>query len=68
MISANDILLCLKYIIVAAIFVGIVLTPAYLAAANEKSKYDTMRTRMASLMFGWSFVGWIFALFIGAKK
>ncbi len=68
MLSVNDILLIIKYVIVVAIFAIIVLTPAYLAAANDKSKYDRMRARMGSWMFGWSFIGWIFALFIGAKK
>ena len=68
MIHLNDILLVLKYITVIAIFIGIVLTPVYLAAANDRSKYDNMRTRMGSWMFGWSFIGWLFALFIAAKK
>ncbi len=68
MISLNGILLVLKYIIVAMIFVGILLTPAYLAVANGRSKYDVMRTRMGSWMFGWSFIGWFFALFVASKK
>ena len=68
MVTLNGILLVLKYVVVIAIFIAIVLTPAYLAAANGRSKYDTMRTRMGSMMFGWSFIGWLFALFISAKK
>ena len=68
MIHLNDILLVLKYIVVAIIFVGIVLTPAYLAVVNGRSKYDSMRARMGSWMFGWSFFGWLFALFVAAKK
>jgi len=68
MISVSDILLVLKYIAVVVIFVCIVLTPVYLASANNRSKYDQMRVRMGSLMFGWSFVSWLFALFISAKK
>jgi hypothetical protein len=68
MINIPDILLALKYIAAIAIFMGIVLTPAYLASANGRSKYDRMRSRMGSLMFGWSFIGWIFALFVSAKK
>ena len=68
MISTNDILLIMKYIVAIALFACFVLPSAYLAAANDKSKYDRMRTRMGSLMFGWSFIGWIFALFISAKK
>lgn len=68
MITLNGLLLILKYVILIAIFVCIVLAPAYLASANGRSKYDQMRVRMGSLMFGWSFIGWIFALFISAKK
>ena len=68
MINLNDILLILKYIGVIAIFIGIVLTPAYLASANNRSKFDKMRVRTGSILFGWSFVGWLFALFISAKK
>jgi len=68
MISINGILLVLKYIAAIIIFACIVLTPAYLASANGRSKYDKMRVRMGSLMFGWSFIGWLFALFISAKK
>jgi hypothetical protein len=68
MISLNGILLFLKYVVAAIIFVGILLTPAYLAAVNDRSKYDSMRARMGSWMFGWSFFGWLFALFVAAKK
>ena len=68
MVSWNEILFILKYIVVAIIFVAIVLTPAYLAVVNDRSKYDRMRTRMGSWMFGWTFFGWLFALFVSAKK
>ncbi len=68
MISINGILIGVKYIIGAMILLAIILTPVYIASANEKSKYDMMRTRMGSWMFGWSCIGWLFALFISAKK
>ena len=64
----NDILPILKYAVVVGIFVAIVLTPAYLACANGSKPYDCMRTRCGSWLFGWSFIGWIFALFVSAKK
>ena len=64
----NDILPILKYIVVICIFVAIILTPAYLACANESKPYDRMRTRCGSWLFGWSFIGWIFALFVSVKK
>ena len=68
MISWNDILPILKYAGVLCVFICILLAPAYLAAANNRSKDDTMRTRCGSWLFGWTFVGWIFALFVSAKK
>ena len=68
MLFGINILIYLKYAAIVCIFVCIVLTPAYLAAANEKSKYDMMRARCGSWLFGWSFIGWIFALFVSAKK
>ncbi len=68
MINLNDVLLVLKYVAIVTIFVCIVLTPAYLASANNRSKFDKMRVRTGSILFGWSFVGWLFALFISAKK
>lgn len=67
-IQINDILPVLKYAFVIGIFICIVLAPAYLAAANESKPYDRMRTRCGSWLFGWSFIGWIFALFVSAKK
>ena len=68
MINTANILLVLKYIALVTILLCIVLAPAYLAFVNNRSKYDQMRTRMGSLMFGWSFIGWLFVLFISAKK
>ena len=68
MITLNGFLYALRYIAAIAVFVCIVLTPLYLAFANDRSKYDNMRVRMGSLMFGWSIIGWFFALFISAKK
>ena len=64
----HDIILVLKYIVAFAILACIVLTPAYMAAANGKSKLDLSITRFGSWLFGWSFIGWLFALFISAKK
>lgn len=64
----NDIIPILKYAGVVVIFIAIVLTPAYLAAANESKPYDSMRVRCGSWLFGWSFIGWFFALFVSAKK
>lgn len=68
MLYGINILLTIKYIALVCIFICIVLAPAYLACVNDRSKYDNMRTRCGSWLFGWSFVGWLFALFVSAKK
>ncbi|MBR5903941.1 MAG: superinfection immunity protein [Alphaproteobacteria bacterium] len=60
--------LILQYAVMVGILVVIFLTPSFLAAENGKSKYDNMRVRVGSWLFGWSFIGWIFALFISSKK
>lgn len=68
MIPMHDVLYVLKYFVIIGIFVCMVLAPAYLAAANEAKPYDRMRTRVGSWLFGWSFIGWFFALFVSTKK
>jgi len=67
-IHGVNILTVIKYIALVCIFVGIILTPSYLACANDRSKYDSMRVRVGSWLFGWSFFGWLFALFVSSKK
>jgi len=63
-----NILLIVKYAVVVCLFICLFLTPAYLAAANDSSKYNRMRVRASSWFFGWTFVGWLFALFVSTKK
>ena len=68
MIYGINVLLILKYAVVIGLFVCLFLTPAYLAAINDSSKYDRMRARTGSWLFGWTFIGWFFALFVSTKK
>jgi len=68
MLSNVNILLILRYAILICILVAIFLTPAFLASENGKSKYDNMRVRVGSWLFGWSLIGWVFALFVSSKK
>ena len=68
MLMGINILALIKYTIAILVIACILLTPAYLAAANDRQKLDKMRTRCGVLLFGWSFIGWFIALFISAKK
>ena len=67
-IPIHDILFILKYVVIIGLFICILLTPAYLSCVNNSKPYDKMRARCGSWLFGWSFVGWLFALFVSAKK
>lgn len=68
MFANLDILLIAKHAAALFIFMCIIFAPAYLAAINGCDKYDKMRIRCASILFGWTIIGWIFALFLAAKK
>ncbi len=63
-----NILLILKYAVAIFIFVCLIMAPTYLAIVNDSSKYNRMRVRVGSWMFGWTFIGWLFALFVSTKK
>lgn len=63
-----NILLVLKYAVAVFVLICLIMAPAYLAIVNDSSKYDRMRVRVGSWMFGWTFIGWLFALFVSTKK
>lgn len=58
----------LKYIAAITIVVAIILAPAWLARQTKKSKYDMLLIRLASWVFGWTGIGWLWALFWAIKK
>jgi hypothetical protein len=63
-----NILLILKYALCVAIMVGIILAPAWLARVNGKGKYDMLLVRISSWLFGWTGIGWLYALFLSVRK
>ncbi len=67
-IAIPDIIYLAKYIGAILIFLGIVMTPAYLARQTKKDGPTMGRTRLASWVFGWTGIGWLYALFLAAKK
>ena len=54
--------------ICAAIVIGVMMTPAYLARVTEKKPTDMVMIRIASWFFGWTGVGWLWALYWAIKK
>jgi hypothetical protein len=68
MLIGINFLAVIKYAIAVSILIAIALTPAYLAAMNDREKLDKMRVRCGVMLFGWSVVGWLVALIIASKK
>lgn len=64
----SDILLIIKYLVALTIVFVIVMAPAWVARQTGKGKQDMILVRLASWVFGWSIIGWLWALFWGAKK
>lgn len=42
--------------------------PVYLARLTGKGKMDSGIVRFGSWLFGWTFIGWIYALWWAIKK
>ncbi len=63
-----DILLALKYLAAITILAVVILTPAWLARQTGKSKQDMILVRLASWIFCWTGIGWLWSLFWSAKK
>lgn len=63
-----QILIFAKYVAAIAIVVTIVLAPAWLARQNKRGKQDMILVRLGSWIFGWTGVGWLWALFWATKK
>ena len=68
MFNNINIILTIKYIISLGLFLTIFLTPAYLARANGKDAYNMLIIRTSSWLFGWTGIGWLFALYWAVKK
>lgn len=63
-----QILIFAKYVAAIAIVTTIVLVPAWLARQNKRGKQDMILVRLGSWIFGWTGVGWLWALFWATKK
>ena len=68
MIMGLNVLLILKYAICVLISIGIIMAPAWIARQNGKGKPDMHAVRLASWVFGWSIIGWFWALYWAVRK
>ena len=68
MINTATIILIIKYILGASIFIGIICAPAWIARQADKGKQDMYLVRLGSWLFCWSVIGWFYALYVSAHK
>ncbi|MBP3544686.1 MAG: hypothetical protein J6J82_00035 [Alphaproteobacteria bacterium] len=68
MIDINEILLFAKYAACVLLLISIILAPAWIARQNGKGKPDMHAVRLASWIFGWSIIAWVWSLFWATRK
>ncbi|MBQ1997602.1 MAG: hypothetical protein II238_04085 [Alphaproteobacteria bacterium] len=64
----TEILFVLKYAICVLLLFVIILAPAWIARQNGKGKPDMHAVRLASWIFGWSLIAWVWSLFWATRK
>jgi hypothetical protein len=68
MIDITEILSFIKYALCVILLIAIILAPAWIARQNGKGKPDMQAVRLASWIFGWSIIAWIWSLFWATRK
>ena len=68
MMNISEILLIAKYAACVLVLLGLILAPAWVARQNGKDKPAMQAVRLGSWVFGWSLIGWIYALYQAIKK
>lgn len=62
------VLLVVKYAICVLLLLGVILAPSWIARQNGKGKPQMQAIRLGSWVFGWSIVGWFWALYWAVRK
>ncbi len=68
MLTLDLLFLIVKYVFAIAIFIVLLGAPAWLARQNKKDKLQMGIVRVSSWLFGWTGVGWIYALYLAVRK
>ena len=58
----------IQTILKVALVLLILITPSYIAYKNELSRTDVVIVRCSSIIFGWTIIGYLFALIYSIKK
>jgi len=57
-----------KYAICVLLLLGVILAPSWIARQNGKGKPQMHAVRLGSWVFGWSIIGWLWALYWAVRK
>ena len=68
MLENINFLLILKYALAVLLAIGVFMAPAWIARQNGRGKPDMHAVRLGSWIFGWSIIGWLWALFWATRK
>ena len=68
MLNNIDFLLIIKYVLGVMLTIGVIFAPAWIARQNGRGKPDMHAVRLASWIFGWSIIGWLWSLFWATRK
>ena len=68
MLQDINFLLIIKYTLAVLLTISVFMAPAWVARQNGKGKPDMHAIRLGSWIFGWSIIGWLWALFWATRK
>ena len=68
MLQDINFLLIIKYTLAVLLTISVFMAPAWVARQNGKGKPDMHAVRLGSWIFGWSIIGWLWALFLATRK
>ena len=68
MLQDINFLLIIKYTLAVLLTISVFMAPAWVARQNGKGKPDMHAVRLASWIFGWSIIGWLWSLFWATRK
>lgn len=64
----TDCVMVIKYIVAILIIIGVICAPAWIARQNGHGKPQMHAVRLASWVFGWSVIAWLWSVFRATQK
>lgn len=68
MIYDIDILFVTKYALCIILLIGVILAPSWIARQNGHGKPKMQAVRIASWIWGWSIIAWLYSIIVATRK